>query len=88
MIRIFVLILLLSFLSLGSGCSTFVTIKEENKIYSGTRLNIEGIYRSISGDIQLGYLFLSGPDLPFSLVLDTVLLPYTIPNYLLLSEED
>jgi uncharacterized protein YceK len=63
-------IIVLSFLlGIISGCGTLVNIAEEepkNKIYVGTRASL--------GNIHGGVI-----DVPFSFVLDTVLLPYTIP---------
>lgn len=54
-----------------SGCGTLANTFEEepkNKIYIGVRVDIDAFGHG-------GFL-----DLPFSLVLDTILLPYTIPK--------
>lgn len=60
---------LITLLGLSSGCSTLFYISEDeppNKIYVGTREILRNPHRVLL-------------DLPFSFVLDTVLLPYTIP---------
>jgi uncharacterized protein YceK len=56
------------------GCATIFTVTEEkprNKIYSGTMASFSNSWWFIHGGIF---------DWPFSLVLDTVLLPYTVPK--------
>ncbi len=63
--------LLAFLLPLLAGCGTLVnTFGDEprNKIYVGVRVDLDAFGHG-------GFL-----DLPFSLVLDTILLPYTIPR--------
>jgi len=64
--KIMVLSIILGFVS---GCGTLANIagdEPKNKIYVGTRASL--------GNVHGGIL-----DAPFSFVLDTILLPYTIP---------
>jgi uncharacterized protein YceK len=64
-------ILLIALITL-SGCATIATLSEnetKNKIYSGTIRHTE-----------LKCAHATCIDAPFSLVLDTLLLPYTIPK--------
>ena len=64
-------LLILSLLVL-SGCATSVTLSEpqtKNKIYSGTIRHFE--LKCAHGTCL---------DFPFSLIADTILLPYTIPK--------
>lgn len=53
-----------------SGCGTIVTLSDSktwpNQIYAGTRASARG--------------HATQPDIPFSLVADTLILPYTIPR--------
>lgn len=53
-----------------AGCATIVTLQEDgrNKIYSGTLRHFD-----------LACAHATCLDFPFSLVADTVILPYTIP---------
>ncbi|MCR9142221.1 MAG: YceK/YidQ family lipoprotein [bacterium] len=77
----FVLVLLLS------NCSTIMTIAfvDEAGVYSGTRFNAAMVATGPGvghphQPIPQNCLFAGGlVDLPFSLVMDTVALPYTIP---------
>ncbi len=83
-----VLFALLSFLSC---CFTIVTVSDEietNKIYSGTRANIVIIGSSYDHPHGPGPMFryLGLLDFPFSLVADTVILPYTIA-YTILAQD-
>lgn len=55
---------------------TFLEEKECNKVYIGTRIDTEFI---TSGGHNLAGAPLNLVDLPFSVVVDTVFLPYTIP---------
>jgi len=69
--NIFLLSLLITFLS---GCISIKTVSEAkpcNKIYSGTVGNLTNSWWLAHS------LFL---DVPFSFVLDTLMLPYTIPK--------
>jgi uncharacterized protein YceK len=62
------------FVAALAGCSTISTVKEREprcKIYSGTRLNFSSSWVFV----HVGLL-----DWPFSLVADTIALPYTIPK--------
>jgi uncharacterized protein YceK len=66
-----------------SGCSTLLTINS-GEPYSGVKCDIEGIKKTF--DTSSAYYILphwaegvfSAVDLPFSLVGDTVVLPYTM----------
>ncbi|HBS06848.1 MAG TPA: hypothetical protein DEA96_17895 [Leptospiraceae bacterium] len=83
-----VLFALVSFLSC---CFTIVTVSDEvetNKIYSGTRANIVIIGSSYDHPHGPGPMFryLGVLDFPFSLVADTVILPYTIA-YTILAQD-
>ena len=56
------------------GCATIHSLtegKERNKIYSGTVTSFSNSWWFVHGGVF---------DWPFSLALDTVLLPYTIPK--------
>jgi len=72
-------------LSLG-GCATFRTLStldpERPKIYSGTRLDLNVTVGDESWPRKFGLEPPRYPviDLPFSFILDTVMLPSTIPN--------
>ena len=77
--------LIFCFIFFQSGCATFLTLKYWNKkekhklsssqfIYSGTKLEFDLI---IFGHGNYFYFYLL--DLPFSMVMDTVLLPVSIP---------
>jgi len=71
--KFFILCLLTAFIS---GCVTIKTVSEAkpcNKIYSGTVGNLT------DGWWLMHSLFL---DVPFSFVLDTLMLPYTVPKTL------
>ncbi|HEY3278430.1 MAG TPA: YceK/YidQ family lipoprotein [Syntrophorhabdaceae bacterium] len=60
------------------GCATLVSLTEENqknKVFSGTRMHL--------ADLECAHA--ACVDLPFSLVADLVLLPYTIPKTLMTS---
>jgi uncharacterized protein YceK len=69
----------------STGCATYKTISATGpgkpKVYSGTRLNIN----AISGDDAGAAKFKVTPplypivDLPFSFLLDTMMLPATLP---------
>ncbi len=71
---------------LGTGCASYATISNAGintpKVYSGTRLNLAALH----GDESAKHRFPAPPparpllDLPLSLVLDTALLPLTIPS--------
>lgn len=79
-----------------SHCSTIVTIAyvDEVNVYSGTRQNLELVNGGLSPGhphqpIPQSCLFTGGLiDLPFSLILDTVALPYTIPASIFESEDE
>jgi len=80
---LYLLIMIIGLLTIVAGCSTVYTLKDgqnDNKIYSGTIINVRGIKGVVSGDGHPGYLIFCVPDLPFSFALDTLLLPYTIPT--------
>ena len=69
MVRLAIILVLGFLLGLVSGCGTLANIAEDeprNKIYVGTRASL--------GNVHGGII-----DVPFSFVLDTILLPYTIP---------
>jgi len=63
-----------------SGCLSINGIMndEEKMIYIGVRTDAEAI--SYFGKDESGWGLLGLIDLPLSLVMDTVLLPYTIPH--------
>ena len=92
--RIAVRINIISFLSLIiTGCSsighTFASSSEDEKnlIYIGTRASAYNLTHKLEGGRSEGWEFLLTPvvyligaiDLPFTMVFDTILLPYTIP---------
>lgn len=67
----------------ATGCATYRTISEAKpgspKVYSGTRLNIHAIRRD---DIAMSKFKVDPPlypliDLPFSILLDSVMFPLT-----------
>ena len=64
-----IVLILVSVISL-QGCGTFVTLgdneKWNNQIYAGTRASAQGHATQL--------------DVPFSIIMDTVVLPYTIPR--------
>ena len=73
-------------LSTVSGCATVQTMSKAElgspKVYSGTRLNINAIRHDVSGVSKFKVEQPQYPliDLPFSFVLDTVILfPITLP---------
>jgi len=80
-----IFLLIATSLSLG-GCATFRTLStfdpERPKIYSGTRLDLNVTVGDESWPRKFGLEPPRYPviDLPFSFILDTVMLPSTIPN--------
>ena len=80
-------IVLTLILFLFNGCvATLLTI-DDTKLYSGTRLNVHSIKENVPEDINWMKVFkiLNIIDLPFSLVFDTILLPYK--TYLIINED-
>lgn len=76
------IILLFSFI-LISGCSSIDSIQNkcnyppyEKKVYAGSRNDVSGICCLVSTEPAWGVLALG--ELPFCLVADTLLLPYTV----------
>ena len=77
--------LLTAFVVTSSGCATVTTIQTADpktaKIFSGTRQDL----RAIGGEIAENAKFRAPPppwpllDLPFSFMLDVVMLPLTLP---------
>ena len=67
------------------ACSTLTTVSRGEKyLAGGTRANIEAFAPSYSDDPWIGLRrFFSVFDFPFSLALDAVLLPVTIPLQLI-----
>ena len=65
------------------GCMSIVqTIEHDKKeVYIGTRTDIEAM--GYFGTDEGAWAILGLIDLPFSLVMDTIFLPYTVPNSLL-----
>ena len=83
------LILILFFLT---GCLATYSTFNEPKIYSATRMGIDAVKTKVSkewgtdghfGALMLGIVIFI--DLPFSLVFDTILLPYK--TYLIIAED-
>ena len=75
---------ILLILGIAPACFTMITVGDEietNKIYSGTRANVVIIGSSYDHPHGPGPMFryLGILDFPFSLVADTLVLPYTIP---------
>lgn len=68
-----------------TGCATYRTISvathETPKVYSGTRLDLNAIEHDEVGMLKFKVDPPTNPriDLPFSIVLDTVILPLTMP---------
>ncbi|MFA6008769.1 MAG: YceK/YidQ family lipoprotein [Desulfobacteraceae bacterium] len=81
--RIVALILVIVFLNgCASVIATFCTEdpdRLENKIYSGVRIDATIIEKG--GECGGGARFICYIDVPFSLVLDTIFLPYTTAYY-------
>ena len=71
----------------SSGCMSIAQTMtdENNKIFIGTRTDIEAI--TYLGSDEPGWGIIGLVDLPFSLVMDTIFLPYTIPDALTGNEE-
>lgn len=66
------------------GCMTFISESwlgshDCNRVYAGTRYFVSG-FGHLSEPGALGIMGIFLIDLPFSFALDTLLLPYTIPN--------
>src|SRR5207253_1191719 len=63
--------ILASLLLLSTGCGTTVALRDNdrfpNQIYAGTRCSLHGACCAVG-------------DVPFSMVADTIVLPYTIPR--------
>jgi len=57
------------------GCGTLGSLSDDPRIYGGLRNDIEEVGRG-TGPCNPG--FLMACDVPFSFVLDTVLLPFTV----------
>ena len=67
------------------GCASLIATvdnKPGDKVYAGTRFDAELICEIGASPAGILGLF-SLADLPFSLALDTVLLPYTVPDALI-----
>ncbi len=65
---------LLGCLLLG-GCGTIINLSEEPEIYGGVRFDVTEIGKG-TGPCNVGVLMC--PDVPFSVALDTVVLPFTV----------
>lgn len=68
-------VLLLALGVVLGGCGTIGNLSDDPKIYGGLRNDIEEVGRP-TGPCNPG--FLMACDVPFSFVLDTVLLPFTV----------
>jgi uncharacterized protein YceK len=68
---------------LFGGCGTIINLSDEPKIYGGLRYDVTqvgmGLRRCEPGCWMI-------PDVPFSLVLDTVVLPFTVVHQLFFSK--
>jgi uncharacterized protein YceK len=91
-------VLLVPVLALGSGCSTIHTLSSSGEhlwLYSGTRKNLEPFQPDpfVTEDRPMGNPYrglqqcVSIVDFPWSLVLDTVCLPVTLPLEFLAAPE-
>ncbi len=80
-VRAAIILLFAATAIMGSGCGTVATIKhpcyqEDRIVYGGTRWDSEAVREGIQNrDVLLSTVAF---DVPFSLVADTVALPYTI----------
>ena len=77
-------ILVLALVSTLPGCATYSTISEAKpgspKIYSGTRLDLNAIQGNEHAQLKFKTLPPKNPglDLPFSFLLDTIMLPLSL----------
>lgn len=74
-------IIMIVFLSVN-GCMSLAgtTEHEKNKIFIGTRQDLE-LLPYLANKDEPGWGMIGLIDLPFSLVMDTVFLPYTVVHY-------
>ena len=74
----------------GAGCSTIGTLTSSQDhpwLYSGTRKNCEPFDESLEIPYRGIVQFFAFLDFPFSLVLDTALIPLTLPLQLIVGGE-
>ena len=75
-------------LSLGTGCASLRTMATMElgspKIYSGTRLNINAMNDNDAAVSRFNATppAYPGADLPFSVIVDTIILPVTVSAYI------
>lgn len=83
-IKFFPLIIALLLSQLLQGCASYNTISEAKpgspKIYSGTRLDLNAIQGNEQAQLKFKTLPPKNPglDLPFSFLLDTIMLPLSL----------
>jgi uncharacterized protein YceK len=62
------------FVLMVNGCGTIVTLQEDSEFDCRTNLIYSGTIRTVE---NVGHTW---PDIPFSFVVDTIVLPYTVPK--------
>ena len=84
-------LLLCAVVACGTGCSTLTTLTSSEDhpwLYSGTRWNLDSFSREVRGNPYGGIReCFSIFDFPWSLVLDTVVLPFTLPLQLVAGDQ-
>lgn len=69
-------------LSFGlSGCGSILNLACDNKPYGGVASDLDDLSPKRGGDSSIGGKVFGVVDLPFSFVVDTVTLPYTLPSH-------
>lgn len=62
-------------LALSVGCGSFASAVGEAKVYGGTRLDFATLFSDSATGVTRATAFV---DIPFSLLMDTLFLPYTL----------